>query len=126
MEGHVMEVEASFMSHDWKDDLPFKDNLLAMMRQARGGGHMGWLLDNENDQFLAACGAALLKCSEEDRAWLKSQLDALRKFAAFATASREGIPVDIKGFAEAMEDVPHIDREYTLRDLWMSTKGGVR
>jgi hypothetical protein len=77
MEGHVMEVEASFMSHDWKDDRPFKDNLLAMMRQARGGGHMGWLLDNENDQFLAACGAALLKCSEEDRTWLKSQLEAV-------------------------------------------------
>ena len=111
-------IDANLLRSSWKVDGDFLAELKAIMRRARTKAAFAI---TEEDKFRAACGAAAMCATGEDKAWLESQLTMLRKFAALVNAQQAGLRVDISSLLPIEEEhVPQ--RSYRLMELWRESK----
>jgi len=112
-------LDAQLHKNRWRHDRPFKENMLAVMEVAWTDAFMAI---TEDEKFKAACGAALLCGSEEDKEWITVQLRGLGAVSAMINASRVGLSVNGESFAAIGEECEKVKRDYSLHDLWCATK----
>jgi hypothetical protein len=113
----AMQMDAMLLKGRFNSALPFRDSVLDLMKAVRSG--CCWTTD-EAGQFQVALGVLLLsKLTDDDKAWLDSQVDGLKKVSAILMAAQAGLALDLSSM-----DLPDesLQREYTLRDLWEESK----